>query len=90
MKPPRAARDCLLVLEPGFAEVCMDVDEARADDEAACVDRLIRVSPSVRADFGDVTIGDQDVCDGVDPVPGVHHAAATDGEGRHGLPLASR
>src|SRR5437763_736467 len=76
-----ARRDRLLVLVPGFAQVDVDVDEARADDLAPGVHELgAGRRGEALADTLDLPVGDEDVLDGVDAVRGIDHAPVPDEE----------
>src|SRR5438093_13763749 len=73
-------RDRLLVLEAGLAEVCVDVNEAGADDETTRVDGLVRARAGIGADFGDAAVRNHDIGDGVDAVRWVDYVSAADGQ----------
>jgi hypothetical protein len=92
VKPPAAAalgagEDVLLVRLAGLAEMDVDVDQARAHDEALCVDDfggfLLRCGEA----GGDFAVGDEDIADLVPLGGGIDDAAVFDPEKRHGKGL---
>jgi hypothetical protein len=78
----RAARDGLLVLAAGSAQVDVRVDERRREHEAGRFDHLVLVGVEARPELRDRAGVDADVDGAVRPLGGVDHARAADDDVR--------
>ncbi len=80
-----AGRDGLFVSLAGFAEVDVDVDEARGYDEAFGVDGLrVRVLDFAGlVDGSDFAFGEQEITRGVDAAGGIDEVSVADEDGFH-------
>ena len=80
----RAARDRLLVLTAGRAQVDVRVDEGRREHEPVRLDGPVLVCVDPLRDLGDRAAVDPHLEPRVDPFGGIEHAGAADDEIRTG------
>ena len=76
----RAARDRLLVLAAGRAQVDVRVDEGRREHEPVRLDDAVPVRVHLLRDLGDRPAVDPHLEPRVDPLGGIEHAGAADDE----------
>ena len=75
---PRPGLDRLLLLEPGFAQVRVQIDQPGREDQPVAVEDLGRRGVEAASDVGHHPVPDVHVGDLVEPGAWIHHASSTE------------